>query len=83
MRPNLSIVLEVKMSVQKHFYIEKRKTLQVYHIVHRGDCPLLPLATGRSYLGEFSNFKDMLEFTGNSIGEVQKCQLCLKEVSKR
>lgn len=65
-----------------NFFIEKRKTLQLYHIVHQGDCPLLPHSSGRSYLGDFSEFKDMLEFTGNSIGEVQKCQLCIKEGSK-
>lgn len=75
-------MLEVKMSVQKHFFIEKRKTLQLYHIVHQGECPLLPHSTRRSYLGEFPEFKDMLEFTEISIGEVRKCQLCIKQGSK-
>ncbi len=64
------------MGMREHFYIENRKTLQLYYIVHQGNCPLLPQNSGRSLLGEFSDFEEMLEVTGKGKSEVQKCQVC-------
>lgn len=69
-------MIEVKMGALEHFHIEKRKTLQLYHIVHKGNCSLLPKSPSRSYLGEFSDFEEFLEITGMKNDEVQKCQVC-------
>ena len=75
-------MIEVKMGIIGHFYIEKRKTLQLYHIVHQGDCNLLPHTSGRLYLGKFTDLEEMIEVTRNPISEIQQCQLCLKAESK-
>lgn len=72
-------MIEVKKSVIEHFYIEKRKTLQLYHTVHIGNCTLLPSSSGRSFLGEFSDFEEMLELTKIRKDEVQKCKACFLE----
>lgn len=74
-------MIDVNQSVSKHFYIEKRKTLQLYHIVHQGDCNLLPHTSGRLYLGKFTDLEEMIEVTRNPISEIQQCQLCLKTES--
>ncbi len=68
------------MEILEHFYIEKIKTLQLYDTVHTGNCSLLSNTYGRSSLGEFSDIEEILEVTGMSKDEVEKCQVCfLKE----
>ncbi|WBL23130.1 hypothetical protein [Zunongwangia sp. HRR-M8] len=70
--------MEVVVQKINKVYIEKRRTLGLYHIVHQSDCPLIP---NNSDFIEMSNLPEIdatIRKLKDKYDELEKCQVCFK-----
>ncbi|WP_417885579.1 hypothetical protein [Zunongwangia sp.] len=70
--------MEVLANVSKNFYIEKRRTLGLYHIVHKSSCDLVPYSAKHIKINEITDTKDIVTKISDKFGRVEKCQVCFK-----
>lgn len=63
----------------KKYYVNRREQANGDHEVHHQDCPYLPSADNRIYLGEFSNCKLAVAVAKNHFDQVNGCRTCSSE----
>ncbi|NHM05692.1 hypothetical protein G4D82_00520 [Flavobacterium sp. CYK-4] len=63
----------------KKYYVNKNAQPNGDHEVHDQDCPDLPIAENRKYLGEFSNCKAAVAEAKKTYSKSNGCKTCSKE----
>lgn len=58
------------------FYLEKRKRLAQFHVIHAKDCDLLPDTEGREKLGYFESFEKLTIYAEMKYGNIKLCSHC-------
>ena len=65
----------------KKYYISKRSLLNGHFSVHREDCPFVPEAEKRIYLGKFHSGHDAVKVAKMVCLKSDGCYFCLKACS--
>lgn len=66
----------------KKFYISKKSLLTGNYSVHRENCPFLPVAEKRIYLGKFNSCQEAVRTSKLICSNSDGCYFCLKVCSQ-
>ncbi|MDN3595101.1 hypothetical protein [Zunongwangia endophytica] len=71
--------MEVIVQKMNKVYIEKRRTLGLYHIVHQSDCPIIPNNSDCVEMNSSPEIDATITTLKKKYDELEKCQVCFNK----